>query len=156
MSSELNTQFAVSRSVHKSARYLDDHDFDSYLQLFTSDGEYSISTRAPELAEPMIWMQQTRDELAERFQSMTEHEWEIARIEQSRIISVDTIELNGSDALSSSSFVLYHTDAMGVSSCYAVGRYEDKWINATGACLLARREVLLKTRQLSVLSPLPL
>jgi 3-phenylpropionate/cinnamic acid dioxygenase small subunit len=156
MSSDSNTAFVLSSLVHRAGRYLDDHDFDNYLSLYSDEGTYSIITKAPELPDPMIWMQQTKTELAERIQAMTEHEWEIALIEQTRIISVDIIERKDAAAAVSSSFVLYHTAPGGVTSCYAVGRYEDSWLMSAEGWLLTQREVVLKTRQLDVLSPLPI
>ena len=40
---------------------------------------------------------------------MSEHEWEIAGVEQTRVLSVDLVEINGKTANTSSSFALYHT-----------------------------------------------
>ena len=156
MASNFNTELILTRLVHRSARSLDDHDFDGYLEFFDNDGEYIITAKTPELSEPMVWMKQTRDELVERIQAMNEHEWEVALVEQTRILSVDTIEIKETDAEVSTSFAVYHTDQAGVTMCYAVGRYEDQWHLRSDKWLLCRREVALKTRQLHILSPLPI
>ena len=54
---EAGTQLELDRLIHASARFLDDHDFPAYLDLYKEEGIYTIVTRAPELPEPMIWMQ---------------------------------------------------------------------------------------------------
>ena len=146
----------LNRLIHASARYLDDHDFQAYLALYKADGVYTIMTKAPELPEPMVWMQRSRGELQERIAAITEQEWEIVDIEQTRVLSVDLIEVDGDTANTSSSFVLYHTSQDGITSCYAVGRYDDCWEKDTHSWLLRSRQVGLKTRQLSVPSPLPI
>ncbi len=156
MSANINTQFELSRLIHASARYLDDRDFQAYLELYQEEGVYSIVTKAPELPEPMVWMQRNRAELRQRIDAMSEQEWEIAEVEQTRVVSVDRIVVNGETANTSSSFALYHTDQGGLTSCYAVGRYDDCWQKTRETWMLRSRRVGLKTRQLSMLSPLPI
>ena len=156
MSEQIAAQPELQRLIHASARYLDDRNFQAYLELYQQQGLYSITARAPELPEPMVWMQCTVAQLGERIAASAEQEWEIAEMEQTRIISVDLIDVNGANARASSSFALHHTDRQGVTSCYAVGRYDDCWGRDAGAWKLLSREVALKTRQLSVLSPLPI
>ena len=142
--------------LHKSTRYLDDNNYRDFVELFSADGEYIISSRAPELSEKMIWMRRNRDELEERLKAVNQHEWEIAGIEQTRILSVDSLTLAENSASSSSSFSLFHTGAEGRSELYAVGRYEDEWTVSGTQWQLHRREVQLKTRLLKLLSPLPI
>ena len=156
MSVEIADQLELNRLIHASARYLDDHDFQAYLDLYREEGVYSIVTRAPELPEPMVWMQRNRAELSERIDAMSEQEWEIAEVEQTRIVSVDLVQVHSATANTSSSFALYHTGEEGLTSCYAVGRYDDCWEKDTDTWKLLSRRVLLKTRQLSMLSPLPI
>ena len=152
----LDTHDTLLRLVHRSARLLDDQDHDAFLALFSSDAQYSITSKAPELPEKMIWMRRSRDELAERLEAMSSHEWEIAGIEQTRIVSVDTISIEADAALTSTGFSLFHTDASGRSELYVVGRYEDKWRASDDGWLLEEREVALRTRLLKLLSPLPI
>ena len=153
---DIITHSELNRLVHASARYLDDRDFQAYLGLYGEDGTYTIITRAPELPEPMVWMQRNRTELSERIAAMSEQEWQIAEVEQTRLLSVDVIEVNGKTADTSSSFALYHTNEAGLTSCYAVGRYDDCWRKDRDTWKLLKRRVVLKTRQLDMLSPLPI
>ena len=156
MSEEIAVQLELNRLIHASARYLDDRDFQGYLGLYREEGSYTIVTKAPELPEPMVWMQRSRAELSERIDAMSGQEWEIAEVEQTRVASVDLVEVNGGTANTSSSFALYHTDQEGITSCYAVGRYDDCWEKVTDTWKLLSRRVELKTRQLSMLTPMPI
>ena len=52
--------------------------------------------------------------------------------------------------------VLYQTDDLGRTECYAVARYDDVWRRVEGAWKLAERTVDLRTRLLPVPSPLPI
>ena len=72
------------------------------------------------------------------------------------ILSIIFVEINGEISRTSTNFVIYHTDNEGQSECFAVGRYEDEWCLQEEAWQLQQREVVLKTRQLPVLSPLPI
>jgi 3-phenylpropionate/cinnamic acid dioxygenase small subunit len=152
----IEKQMQLTRLLHLSARYLDDRNYNSFLQLFTEDGEYCISCQAPELSGKMIWMQRNRDELRERIDAMEKHEWEIACVQQTRIISVDTIKIAEESASTSSSFSLFHTDDDGRSELYVVGRYDDEWTFSANSWFLIKREVALRTRLLNMLSPLPI
>ncbi len=153
---KLEIQAKLISQVHLSARHLDDHRYTEFLQLFAEEGEYSITTLAPELPEKMIWMQSSRQELAVRVDTMNEHEWEIARVMQTRIVSVDTISVTEKAANTSTSFSLFHTLDDGSSELYVLGRYEDEWLNLDGLWLISNREVALRTRKLKLLSPLPI
>lgn len=149
-------EMTLARLIHTSARYLDDQNFDAFLELFIEDGEYVIVVQAPELSKPMTWMQTSRAELAERFAAVPKHEWEIIQPEQTRLVSIDVLDFDNDTAISSSSFVVFNTDNAGRSSCYVVGRYEDRWQNDSGNWFLKQRQVVLKTRLLTMLSPLPI
>lgn len=151
-----NTEGIVTRLIHAAAYYLDEHDFDAYVALFAEDAEYSIVTSAPELPKPMIWMQRTKKELAERLAAASKHEWQILQQEQTRLVSVNKLELNSDTVSSLSNFVVYNTDEKGRSECFAVGRYEDRWSIKDEECLIEERKVILKTRLLSSHTALPI
>ena len=153
---DITAQFELNRLIHASGRYLDEREFQAYLDLYREQGSYEIVTRAPELPEPMVWMQCSRAELSARIAAMSEQEWEIAEVEQSRVLSVEVIELGAVRAQTSSTFALYHTSQEGTTSLYATGRYDDCWEADADSWKLLSRRVVLKTRQLKMLSPLPI
>jgi 3-phenylpropionate/cinnamic acid dioxygenase small subunit len=151
-----NAEVAITRLIHASAHYLDQHNFDAYVDLFADDGEYVMVTLAPELPKPMTWMQRSKTELAERFDAAPKHEWQIMQQDQTRLISVNLLEVRNDTASSISNFVVYNTDEQGRSSCFAVGCYEDSWSMEDEKWLMLQRKVVLKTRLLSSPSALPL
>ena len=152
----LDHQMQLTRLLHSSTRMLDDKNYDAFLELFASEGEYSITCLTPELDEKMIWMKVSRSEIDARLNAMNEHEWQIAHVEQTRILSVDTIDIGENSSNTSSSFSLYHTDQQGRSELYVLGRYEDEWQYLSNRWVLVKREVALRTRLLKMLSPLPI
>jgi 3-phenylpropionate/cinnamic acid dioxygenase small subunit len=151
-----SAEILLRRRIHASARYLDDHNFDAFLSLFLEEADYEIVAQAPELRGQMTWMQRSKTELAERFAAVPKHEWQIMQAEQTRLVSVDVIDIENDCARSSSSFVVFNTDSEGRSSCFVVGRYEDEWRKDEEEWYLQKRQVLLKTRLLTTLSPLPI
>jgi 3-phenylpropionate/cinnamic acid dioxygenase small subunit len=151
-----DTRAELTRLVHASARHLDDRDFAAYLSLFTEAGEYRIEVRAPELPDPMTWMHMNREELGKRLDSVPRHEWQILQPVQTRIVSVDQVDVGKVAAATSSSFAIFNTEADGHSRCYAVGRYDDHWVLSEGAWKIASRTVRLRTRMLMPPTPVPL
>ena len=147
---------AIIRLIQASAYYLDERKVEAFLDLFSEESEYLIVVQAPELKSLMTWMQATKAELAERFEAAVDHEWEIAQVEQTRLVTVGMLNIKGESATSSSSLAVFNTDTAGNSYTYAVGRYEDVWQKDDQSWLLKQRKVVLKTRILKMPSPLPL
>lgn len=105
----------------------------------------------------MVWMQLNRDELVERLATEPEHEWKISKVPlQTRLVAVDLINVADQHATTSSSFCLYHTNEDGGSTVFALGRYEDRWLQTSDHWKLAKRVVDLKTRLLAMPSPIPI
>ncbi|MFO0986282.1 MAG: nuclear transport factor 2 family protein [Alphaproteobacteria bacterium] len=144
----------LRRLVHLSGRLLDDRRHDEFIALFEPNGRYRVEVKAPELPNRMVWMALARDELRERFDAVPEHEWRFT--EQTRAIAVDAIDLAGEEARVAATVVVYQTDDLGRTECYAVARYDDVWRRVEGAWKLAERTVDLRTRLLPVPSPLPI
>jgi 3-phenylpropionate/cinnamic acid dioxygenase small subunit len=103
-----NAEVAITRLIHASAHYLDEHNFDAYVELFADEGEYLIVTKAPELPKLMTWMQRSKTELAERFDAAPEHEWQIMQQDQTRLVSVNMLKVSNDTASSSSNFTVYN------------------------------------------------
>lgn len=146
----------LRRLIHASARHLDNRDYAGFVDLFAPNGEYRVDAKAPELTDTMTWMEMTRDELAERCKQLGRQEWEITSYEQTRLLSIDIVDVDTDTAHTSTGFVIYHTDTDGATQCYAAGRYEDDWHRSSDDWFLTARRVDLKTRLLSPMSPLPL
>ncbi len=156
MSFDSGAAYSLERAIHALARYQDGQDFAAFLGVMLEDSNYLVTARAPELRQEMTWMQLTKQELEKRLASLAEHEWEIGQLDQSRLISINNIEKIHEKTRTSSNFAIYNTDEKGKTSLYAVGVYEDEWVLQKDTWRLKHRQVVLKTRQIYPLSPLPL
>ena len=156
MSSQKLCLSSLEQAILNTGRFLDERDYEAFQGLMLDEAEYLVTAQAPELKQEMTWMQLGKQELAHRLESLHEHEWEIARFEQTRLISINNVDKTGQIARTSANFAIYHTDESGRSSLYAVGSYKDQWCQLDGTWRLKRRQVVLKTRQIYPLSPLPL
>lgn len=154
MSTDGDLREELRALVHSSARYLDDRDYQSFVALFEDTGSYRVEVKAPELPNPMIWMELDRGELQARYESVDKHEWRL--YEQTRLIAVDRIDLENGSARTSASVAIYHTDDDGRTTCYAVARYNDTWQQTREGWRIRERVVALRTRLLAIPSPLPL
>ena len=148
---------ALGALVHQLARYQDERQYDEFLDCLATDCEYRVDVDAPELQKTMVWMAMNREELGKRLASLSAHEWQIVKShEQTRQVTVDTIDLDGDRAQLSSTLCIFTTDEEGRTVVYAVARYEDRWQRQDNRWVLALRVVKLKTRLLDPPSPLPL
>ena len=140
--------------VHETGMCLDEGRYDDFVAMFAPDGQYRLTAAAPELRQTMTWLALDRDGLGRHFASIPEHEWQIG--EQTRIVSVDAISLDGDGADTTATFCILRNDDEGRTQCYAAGRYRDRWRRDGEAWRLARRVVDLRTRLLSIPAPVPL
>jgi len=154
--SQADTDYlALCQRIHKSTRCLDDGHLEDFIALFVEDSEYRVLCKAPELDQDMIWMQCNRQELQERLEVMSHHEWMIASMQQNRIVSVDCVKVDDEQAVCSSTFSLYNTDQQGGTELFLVGRYDDLWVFRENNWMLQQRDVRLTTRLMTQLTPIP-
>lgn len=151
MSSEIRE--TLRGLVGRSGRMLDDGAFDAYVDLYAETGRYTMTAKAPELAEPMTWMALTRDELRSLFDSLPSHEWDIG--ERLHLIAVDDIEI-GDAATVWSTFCVLRIDGSGRQELYASGRYTDRWEPVGSDWRLADRDARIANRLWTAPSPIPL
>lgn len=139
--------------IGRSGRLLDEHRFSDYVDLFADDGSYAITAKAPELPEPMVWMAQSRRELAQLFESIPSHEWDLG--ERLHLIAPGEIDIVGDRATAVSAFCIYRIDGDGRQDAYVSGRYDDSWIRTAGGWKLANREARVANRLWRAPSPIP-
>ena len=139
----------------RTARYLDNLDFDAFLALCTADLNYVVKVWSPDLRRDMIWFDHDRSSIEALFGSVHEH---IVRPERTlRHLGQSIVDLEGADLASvDTSVAVFLTDTHGDSRLWAVGRYIDQVEKHGGAWLLARRVVRLETRNLGIGSHLPI
>jgi 3-phenylpropionate/cinnamic acid dioxygenase small subunit len=151
MSQEYNT---LNRLIHLSGRLLDQEDFKNYVALFSEGGEYRLTARAPEVAQPMTWILLKRDEMDALLASAPKQEWNTG--ERCHLITVEEINVDGAAAGSRASFCVFRTDLRGATETYAVGHYEDQWQAESGQWRLLKRVARLQTRMLAPPSAIPI
>ena len=55
---------AVKDLIYQSCLVMDDERFDEYLALCTEDYQYKVTAYSPELRKEMVWLEQSRTDLA--------------------------------------------------------------------------------------------
>lgn len=140
--------------IAKSGRFLDRAAFDAYLGLYTEDGRYSLEARSEQIGRDMVWMRQTKPELATLFEEMPQHVRDKAH--RTHLVATDEIEIAGNHAKAVSTFAVFRTTQVGETALYAVGSYEDELIVVDGAWKIASRVTRLETRSLVTPTPVPL
>ena len=147
---------AIRELVYRSCRYLDMHDFDSYIALCTPDFRYRITLYSPELRKEMIWMNHDRDGLAALLAMVPLHLVRLGSLQ--RNASVYTIERDGDDrrAAVMSAFSVYNIDNEGRPSVFAVGHYHDTIDVTDEQPLLVQRDARLASRDLGIGSHVPI
>lgn len=139
----------------RTARCLDNQDFDAFLALCTEDLSYVVKVWSPDLRQDMIWFDHDRSSIEALFGSVHEH---IVRTERAlRHLGQSIVDFEGSDLASvDTSVAVFLTDTHGDSRLWAVGRYIDRVEKHRGSWLLAQRVVRLETRNLGIGSHLPI
>ena len=144
----------VRALVYQSCLCLDDGDWDGYLDLCAPDFNYQVVNYSPELKKDMVWMEQDRPGMAALLGNLANHITRPGRF--LRHVSVALIEADGGTARVTSTFVIAYTELDGVTSLFAVGRYNDVVDTAGDRPLLHARQVRLDTRDLEGGSHFPI
>ena len=134
--------------VHHSCLFLDDSNWEAYLDLCTDDFTYRITAFSPELRKNMVWLEQDRAGLTNLFENLENHVTLKGRF--LRHVNVALIERDDEHGVgrATSTFFVIHTGLDGVSEMFAAGRYNDTIHMSGNRPLLRTREVTLDTRDL--------
>jgi 3-phenylpropionate/cinnamic acid dioxygenase small subunit len=156
---ELANWVPVERLLAQSGDLLDQERFDAWLELFTADARYEVTTWSPELKQDQIWLQADKPELASLLENIDRHIRD--RATRGHLVTlVDLIRNDHSDTEAAqfeavSRFLLLRTDDTGGSTVYLTGRYLDVVRMEPNGPRLAARHVRLDTRLFTVGSHLP-
>ena len=134
--------------VHRSCLFLDDNDWDAYLDRCTDDFTYRITAFSPELRKNMVWLEQDRAGMTNLFDNLENHVTLQGRF--LRHVTVALIERDEENSIgqATSTFFVIYTGLDGVSKMFAAGRYNDTIDVSGNRPLLRTREVTLDTRDL--------
>ncbi len=148
------TRETLRALIHKSGLCLDEGRFGEFVALFADDGSYRMTAKTPELGTVQTWLAFDREEMAQHFAAIPEHHWPLG--EMTRIVSVDAIAFDGGGASTVATFCILRNDDEGRTTCYAVGRYRDRWRMDGADWRIVERVVDLRTRLLPAPAPIPL
>ena len=115
---------------------------------------YRMIAATPELGAVQTWLAFDREEMTRHFAAIPEHRWPLG--EMTRIVSVDAIAVEDGKAATVATFCILRNDDEGRTTCYAVGRYRDRWRMGGSDWRIAERVVDLRTRLLPAPAPIPL
>ena len=134
--------------VHRSCLFLDDCDWDSYLDLYSDDFTYRIAAFSPELRKDMVWLEQDRPGLTNLFGNLVNHVTLQGRFLRHANVALIERDHKQNNAQVTTTFFVIYTNLDGVSEMFAAGRYNDTIDMSGNRPLLRTREVRLDTRDL--------
>jgi len=142
--------------ISKSGSFLDERNYEEYINLFSKIGRYSLEANSSEIGETMNWLDMPRDELSALLEESPQHVHDLA--ERMHIVGVDEILFDGEGEVAEviSSFSVFRTDTSGLTQVYAVGRYYDNLIKIERDWKISERIVRVQTRMFRTPTPTPL
>ena len=142
--------------ISKSGSFLDERNYEEYINLFSKNGRYILEANSSEIGETMSWLDMPRDELSALLEESPQHVHDLA--ERMHIVGVDEILFDGEGEVAEviSSFSVFRTDTSGLTQVYAVGRYYDNLIKIKGDWKISERIVKVQTRMFRTPTPTPL
>ena len=145
----------IRATVFRSCVLLDENRYDDYLELWSPNGKYRITSWSPDLRKELVLLDLDVDAYRTLLSNIQHHQRMLGHL--SRHITGQLIEENGDGrAKVTSSLLVVHTDLEGVSKLFAVGKYLDRMEDMEDSPLISAREVRLETRQLGPGSHIPI
>ena len=134
--------------IHRSCLFLDDSDWDGYLDLCTDDFTYRIAAFSPELRKEMVWLEQDRIGMTDLFGNLENHVTLQGRFLRHVNVALIARDDDHNTGQVTTTFFVIYTNLDGVSELFAAGRYNDTIDISGNRPLLRTREVRLDTRDL--------
>jgi methanesulfonate monooxygenase small subunit len=125
-----------------------------WLDLFAEEATYEVRAESSEIKAGMQWFYlDNREALKSWMDEVPTHVRDMAQ--RLHIVAPITIDVQGDQAQSLSSFSLFRTTLDGETRLYAVGQYEDHLLKRNGHWRFLKRTVRLHTRVLETGSHVP-
>jgi methanesulfonate monooxygenase small subunit len=144
------------RDLLQAAAWLLDSEraWSQWLDLFAEEATYEVRAESSEIKAGMQWFcLDSRDALQRWMEEVPTHIRDVAQ--RLHIVAPITIDGQGDQAHSRSSFSLFRTTLQGETRLYAVGQYEDHLVKRHGHWRILKRTVRLHTRVLDAGSHVP-
>lgn len=151
-----NPTAAATDLVYRSCLYLDEHDFNSFLDLCADDFTYTITAYSPEARTDMLWMDEDKASMKRTLDVLPRHNSDHSPL--SRHVTVYKVDYDAKKGEASvvSALQVFRTKLDGgETDLFAVAKmYDVIKLNGKGA-QLASRNVKLTTRMLGLGSHIP-
>jgi methanesulfonate monooxygenase subunit beta len=147
---------AIEEVVYRTCLALDANDFERYLALCALDFRYTVKARSPEIRRDMVWLDHDRAGMEALFRTLPLHRSDPATL--SRHATVYTVEFDAAQARATvvTGLLVFRTAPDGgATSLFGVGKLHDVVDVHDGKALLARRTVILDTRELGIGTHIP-
>jgi len=147
---------AVEELVYRTCLALDAHDFERYLALCSLGFRYAVKAHSPEIRRDMVWLDHDRAGMEALFRTLPRHRSDPGRL--SRHATVYTVEFEEGETRANvvTGLLVFRTAPDGgATSLFAAGKLHDAVDLQDGKALLARRTVILDTRELGIGTHIP-
>jgi methanesulfonate monooxygenase small subunit len=146
----------VEELVYRTCLALDARDFEEYLALCSPDFRYAVKAHSPEIRRDMVWLDHDRAGMEALFRTLPRHRSDPGIL--SRHATVYTVEFDaeGTRANVITGLLVFRSAPDGgATALFAVGKLHDVVVLEDGKALLARRTVVLDTRELGIGTHIP-
>lgn len=145
---------AIQELVQVTARLLDEENFQEWLKLFDSGAYYELRAHSTEIRQDMSWWKSDRAALEKIIDEISRHVRDPAR--RLHIVSPPLLYTSSGQVLGISNFAIFRTTPDGVTTVYAVGYYEDSFVERDSGWMYSVHKAVLHTRLLEVPTHVPL
>lgn len=155
---------AVRDTIYRATLFLDEQQWDEWLDLCDENFVYDIKAWSPEINYDMTYLHADRKELESLIKLLPKHNTDHSPLTRHTSIYSVRLDPDGTSASAVSSVVIFqhlldgtnsHVDA-GESRLFLVGKYYDKLVVEDGRARFTARELRLENRRLDKGSHWPL
>lgn len=160
----ITAQDAVRDAIYTATLALDEQRWNDWLALCDESFHYSIEAFSPEIRRNMIYLDGSREEMANMVEMLPKHNTDESPLSRHTVVYKVEVDEEAGTATAVSSFAIYQTiyDGLdshveaGSSRLFLIGKYRDRFrLSDEGARFTARR-VCLDNRRLDKGSHWPL
>ena len=147
---------AVKDTIYRSCLFLDDENWNDFLELCDQTFHYTIKAYSPEIRRDMMYFSGNKKELEVMTGILPMHNTDHSPLKRHATVYTVDVEKDGESATAVTSLVVYqsmydginsHIDA-GENHLFLIGKYIDKFRMDGDIARLIDREVRLDTRRL--------
>lgn len=150
MSAMLNGNRAVIEElIYESCMAMDKVDFDGFLKLCDPKFQYKLSAYSPEVKHDMNWLDHSRAELEQLFNTQTKHNYDHSPLTRNAVVyKIEADEANNQAKVVSALQIFKTNLNGGATQLFVVGKYYDTVSLSGDKPTLVSRHVKLDTRDL--------